>query len=235
MTWRLLTCFSLMAATLSGASVSGLVQLRDSRAAAVVKRRDFSGIVVSLRPLNAPSMAASPAHVQMTQRNKTFSPHILSVMAGSVVDFPNFDPIFHSAFSSYNGQIFDVGLYPPGTSRSVKFSKPGVVRVFCNIHPTMSAVVLVLNTQYFTTTLKDGSWALDVPPGTYELNVFHERATDQALRALTQKVTVTGEGQKLPPIGVSEAGYLTPPHKDKYGKDYGPPSDDKIIYPGVRN
>lgn len=235
MTWRLLTCFSLMSVALSGASVSGQVQVRDSRADAVLKRRDYSGIVISLRPLNGGVPTVPTAHVQMTQRNKTFTPHVLPVTAGAVVDFPNFDPIFHNAFSSYNGQIFDVGLYPPGTSRSVKFSKPGVVRVFCNIHPTMSAVILVLNTQYFTTTLKDGNWALDVPPGTYELSVFHERATDQALQALTQRVTVTGETQKLPPIGVSEAGYLSTPHKDKYGKDYGPPSDDKIIYPGVRN
>ena len=54
--------------------------------------------------------------------------------------------IFHNAFSSYNGQIFDVGLYPPGTSKSVHFTRPGVVRVFCNIHPSMSAVILVLTT-----------------------------------------------------------------------------------------
>jgi plastocyanin len=234
MTWRLLTSFSLSAAVALGAAVSGQMQVRDSRADAVVKRKDFSGIVVSLRSLTA-TAAPPTAHVVMNQRNKTFLPHVLPVMMGSVVDFPNSDPIFHNAFSSYNGQIFDVGLYPPGTSRSIRFSKPGVVRVFCNIHPTMSAVILVLPTPYFTTTARDGSYKLDVPPGSYELSVFHERATEQTLQGLTQRIVVTDEGITVPPISVSESGFLSVPHKNKYNKEYGPPSDDKIIYPGVRN
>ncbi len=80
----------------------------------------------------------------MLQKNKMFTPHILPIVAGTAVDFPNSDPIFHNAFSSYDGQIFDVGLYPPGSSKSVRFGRPGVVRVFCNIHPAMSAIILVL-------------------------------------------------------------------------------------------
>ena len=235
MIWRLLTCSSVAAAALIAASVSGQVQVRDSKADSVVKRRDFSGIVVSLRAVNGSNPTPPVAHASITQKNKTFLPHLLPVVTGTIVDFPNVDPIFHNAFSSYNGQIFDVGLYPPGTSRSVRFVKPGVVRIFCNIHPTMSAVVLVLNTNHFTTTARDGSFEIDVPPGTYELEVFHERATEQTLSGLAQKIVVTGEGLKLPIIDVSEAGYLTTPHKNKYGKEYAPPSDDQIIYPGVRN
>ena len=88
----------------------------------------------------------------MRQKNKTFSPHILAISAGTFVDFPNDDPIFHNAFSSYSGEIFDVGLYAPGTSRSVQFSRAGIVRVFCNIHSSMSAVIVVLPTPYFATT-----------------------------------------------------------------------------------
>ena len=234
MIWRSLTCFSFCAATAWAATVAGQIQVRDSRAEAVLKRKDYSGIVVSLKPLTGvPAPSTTPA--AMNQKGKTFVPHILPVTMGTVVNFPNFDPIFHNAFSSYNGQIFDVGLYPPGTSRSIRFSKPGVVRVFCNIHPTMSAVILVLPTPYFTTTAKDGSFKMDVPPGTYELNVFHERATEQTLQSLSQRIIVTAEGQTIPAIPVSEAGFLSVPHKDKYGKEYGPPSDDKIIYPGVRN
>lgn len=235
MIWRSLICFSAAAATLAAASVTGQIQVRDSTADSVVKRRDYSGIVVSLRALNGAPPAPPAAHAVINQKNKTFLPHILPVVTGTSVDFPNADPIFHNAFSSYDGQIFDVGLYPPGTSRSVRFVKPGVVRVFCNIHPTMSAVVLVLNTSHFTTTARNGSWSLDVPPGTYQLEVFHERATQQTLQGLSQRVVVNADGLVIPVIGVSEAGYLTTPHKNKYGKDYGPPSDDKIIYPGVRN
>ena len=165
-----------------------------------------------------------------------FTPHVLPVMAGTTVDFPNSDPIFHNAFSSYNGQIFDVGLYPPGTSRSVRFTRPGVVRVFCNIHPAMSAIILVLNTPYFVKTAKDGSFEMNVPPG----------------RIRTERLSRAGHGTgtgrsgpanrcrrnrrlRVPPITVSEAGYLVAPHKNKYGHDYPPSSDDQVFYPGVRN
>ena len=124
--------------------------LSDSRVDAVNRQKDFSGVVVSAQPVGrAESRRHLPAHATMLQKGKMFTPHILPVMAGTTVDFPNFDPIFHNAFSSYNGQIFDVGLYPPGTSRSVRFTRPGVVRVFCNIHPTMSAIILVLEHAVF--------------------------------------------------------------------------------------
>ena len=240
MTWRSLICSSLIccsAATPAGprADISGRVILRDSRVDAVNKKKDFSGVIVSVEPVNSKPPDAPPKHAAMLQKNKTFIPHILPVVTGTIVDFPNADPIFHNAFSSYSGQIFDVGLYPPGTSRSVRFARPGVVRVFCNIHPTMSSIILVLNTEYFTATAKDGSFELNVPPGEYELNVFHERATEQTLAGLSRRIVVTDQALRLPDIEISEAGYLLAPHKNKYGKDYVPPPDDQIVYPGVRN
>ena len=70
----------------------------------------------------------------MVQKDKTFTPHVLAIPVGATVEFPNFDPIFHNAFSNYDGKTFDLGLYAPGTSKSVVFSRPGIVRVFCNIH-----------------------------------------------------------------------------------------------------
>lgn len=234
MIWRSVIFFSLTIASSHAAMLSGTVMLRDSRVDAVNRKKDFSGVVISATPVNAPPPAPPAKHVVMLQKNKMFTPHILPVVTGTFVDFPNADPIFHNAFSSYNGQIFDVGLYPPGTSKSVRFSRPGVVRVFCNIHPSMSAVILVMNTEYFTTTTKDGSFALNLPPGEYELNVFHERATEQTLAALSHRVIVGGEPVRLPEITVSEGGYLLAPHKNKYGKDYAPPPDDHVVYPGVR-
>src|SRR5258708_6263948 len=124
---------------LAAASVSGKVQLRDSKDSTVSKKMDYSGVVVWLDPVNTPGNAtASPVtadpRARMVQKGKTFTPHVLAVRAGTTVDFPNFDPIFHNAFSNYDGKVFDVGLYPPGYSRSVNFQRPGVVRVFCNIH-----------------------------------------------------------------------------------------------------
>jgi len=230
-----LTVVAAHAVMLQGAAVSGTVQLRDSREASVNKRKDYAGIVVSVRPLSPGPLAVPARHVTILQKDKMFTPHVLPVVAGSFVDFPNADLIFHNAFSSYNGQIFDIGLYPPGTSKSVHFTRPGVVRVFCNIHPQMSAVILVLDTPWFTTTAKDGSFHLDVPPGTYELSVFHERATEQTLQALTQRILVTDQPLNVAPITVSEAGFLLSPHKNKYGTAYAPPPDDKSVYPGVRN
>ncbi len=100
---------------------------------------------------------------------------MLAIEAGTRVDFPNFDPIFHSAFSNYNGKPFDLGLYEPGSSQSVRFTRAGVVRVFCNIHPTMSAIIIVLDTPYYSTTKKDGTFRIEnVPAGDYRLHVFHE-------------------------------------------------------------
>ena len=242
MIWRSLICFSSISVAVfaaCGATLSGTVVLRDSRLDAVNKQKDFSGVVVSAQPMGGPlsgQLGPPPAaHATMQQKGKMFKPHVLPVMAGTTVDFPNFDPIFHNAFSSYNGQIFDVGLYPPGTSRSVRLTTTGVLRVFCNIHSTMSAIILVLGTPYMAKTAKSGSFEMDVPLGEYELSVFHERSTEQELANLTRRVIVLEAGLRVPPIMVSEAGYLVAPHKNKYGHDYPPSSDDQVFYPGVRH
>ncbi len=215
---RWLIFFSLLTlATTSAASLSGKVQLSDS-----------------LVPAGSPPATISSRHFRMLQKDKNFLPHILPIPAGSIVDFPNDDPIFHSAFSSYNGQVFDVGLYPPGETRSVRFTRPGVVRVFCNIHPAMSAVILVLTTPYFATTDKNGAFHIEAPPGEYELNVFHERATEATLNSLTRRITIGTQPQDLPDIVISEAGYVAGPHKNKFGKDYPPDSGHDAVYPGAR-
>lgn len=234
MIWRWLICFSLLAESLAGALIEGTIALRDSRDPSVQKNSDFSGVVISLVPMITGAPVEIAKHSRMIQKNKTFSPHVLAIEAGTEVDFPNFDPIFHNAFSRYNGQPFDVGLYPPGTSRTIRFSRPGIVRVFCNIHPHMSAIIVVLKTPYFAETGKDGRFSIEVPPGAYELHVFHERATDSTLAALTRPLTVTAARLEVPAMVISEAGFLPAPHKNKYDRNYPPDADDGILYPGVR-
>jgi plastocyanin len=235
MIWRWLIFFSLMAAgTCQAAMVCGKAVLRDSRLEDVKKRGNYSGVVISLAPLAQAAAATPPRHCRMLQKDKTFTPHILPILAGSIVDFPNADPIFHSAFSSYSGQIFDVGLYPPGETRSVRFKRPGIVRVFCNIHPTMSAVIVVLTTPYFATTQADGSFRIEAPPGDYTLNIFHERATQATLNSLSRRITVQDTVLELPEIVISESGFVATPHKNKFGKDYPPGSGDDAVYPGAR-
>jgi hypothetical protein len=231
MTLRWLIFFS--AFPLCAASVTGRVQLRDSRDPAVRNRGDYSGVVLALTRLQGPPAARPiPPHFTILQKEKTFSPHVLAIPVGSFVDFPNADPIFHNAFSSYSGQVFDIGLYPPGSTRSVRFTRAGVVRVFCNIHSSMSAMIVVLATPYFAITRRDGSFEIpNVAPGEYDLSVLHERATETALETLGRKVTVSQEALALPPIVISEAGYLPIPHKNKYGHEYPPESDGHLTYP----
>jgi len=235
MIWLWLIGFNYLAGGEARSFVSGRVELRDSRVASVRKDSDYSGVVVSLEPVTRlPTPGDALLHARMLQKNKTFLPHLLPVRAGTAIDFPNADPIFHNAFSSYSGQIFDVGLYPPGTSRAVRFTRPGVVRVFCNIHPTMSAVIVVLDTPYFAATNRRGEYELTAPPGDYIFHVYHERATEEHLRLLSHPVHL-GEGRVVLPVTVvSESGYLPSPHKNKYGLDYPAAVDDQAVYPGVR-
>lgn len=237
MTWLSRICFSAVGLTpLLGATVTGAVELKDSREAAVRKHRDFSGVVISLEPVNGTVIPTrAPNRARMVQKDKTFTPHVLAAQVGTTVEFPNLDPIFHNAFSNYDGQLFDVGLYPPGSSRGVHFTREGVVRIFCNIHSTMSAVIVVLRTPYFTTTARNGGFEIgNVGPGDYLLRVFHERATDATLKTLERRITVGNETVQIAPITISESGYLPIPHKNKFGREYSPAPDDRIGYPATR-
>jgi len=224
-----------LATSATAATVIGRVELVSSHDPNVRKRTDYSGVVAWLEPAaGTPLVAASVRHVQMIQKNKTFLPHVLAVSMGTIVDFPNFDPIFHNAFSNYNGQIFDIGLYAPGGTKSIAFRREGVVRVFCNIHPAMSAVIVVLRSPYFALSAKNGSFQITgVPVGAYRLHVFHERATELTLAALTRPIDVTEEPVHLSPIQVSENGYIELPHQNKFGKDY-PPASDSGGYLGTK-
>jgi plastocyanin len=230
MMWRSLI-FSSLALWCCGvghaAAVSGKVELAFSQDPKVRKHLDYSGVVVWLEPASgAAALPAASRRAEMQQKDKTFSPHVLAITVGTTVDFPNRDFIFHNAFSNYNGETFDIGLYPPRTTKSTVFSRAGVVRVFCNIHPTMSAVIVVLKSPYFAVSDHSGAFQMAaIPPGAYRLHVFHERATEQTLEALSRIVEVSSDGLQLPAISVSESGYLQLPHKNKFGKDYSPVTD----------
>ena len=114
-------------------------------------------------------------HARMVQHHESFVPHVLAIVAGTTVDFPNDDPTYHSVFSLSKTKPFDLGRYPAGHSKSVRFDRPGIVRVFCDIHSHMSAFILVFAHRYFAVTDDEGRYHLDaVPPGTYTLVVWNE-------------------------------------------------------------
>jgi plastocyanin len=233
MTWLWRICFSLAAVAASGAEISGQVALADSRDPAVRKHRNYSGVVVWLEGSGLKAPLAK--RLEMVQKGKTFIPHVLAAPVGATVDFPNFDPIFHNAFSNFSGQPFDIGLYPPGTNRSVKFRREGIVRVFCNIHPTMSAIIAVLNTPHFAVTSRTGEFKITgITPGEYRLRFFHERAAAETLDNLVRPIKVEAGGVVLPPITISESGFIAVPHKNKYGKDYPETVEDHVLYPGAK-
>ncbi len=116
-----------------------------------------------------------PGRAVMDQRNETFVPRLLAVPTGTVVDFPNSDLTYHNVFSLSRARRFDLGRYAAGKSKAVRFDRPGIVRVFCDIHSHMSAFVVVFNHPYFRVTDADGRYRIDqVPPGTYTIVGWYE-------------------------------------------------------------
>jgi plastocyanin len=119
---------------------------------------------------------------ELTQENETFVPHVLAITRGSTVEFPNDDPFFHNVFSLSSTASFNLGRYPRGQTRAQTFTKPGLVKVFCDIHSHMSASILVLDHPYFTIPAVDGAYELpNVPPGQYTLIGWHERVGERSV------------------------------------------------------
>jgi plastocyanin len=134
--------------------------------------RPAPNAVVWLDAAGAPPLVQT-AKVVLDQRNLDFSPAVLAVRVGTVVQFPNHDRVFHNVFSFHDGKRFDLGLYPVGTKRDVTFDHAGLSRIFCNIHPNMAAYVVAVDTPYFAVSAGDGAFAIaDIPPGTYTYHAW---------------------------------------------------------------
>ncbi len=121
----------------------------------------------------------------LDQRKETFVPYVLPIVKGTTVEFPNHDPFYHNVFSLSKTERFDLGRYPQGHSKTLRFDRPGVVRVFCEIHSHMSAFILVFSHRYFAATDADGRYRIQsVPPGDYQVLVWTD-GEDRVRRGVT--------------------------------------------------
>jgi len=193
-------------------------------------------VVLWLKPLTVsedlPRDGRSQApHARLIQRNKTFDPHVVAVEVGSLVEFPNRDPFFHNVFSLFDGKRFDLGLYEAGSTRSVHFDRAGICYIFCNIHPQMSAVVVVVDTPFFAVSDDKGEIAIpNVPPGEYQLSVWEEQCKPEILKELSRRVVVREGEASFGTIHLRESLEPATAHLNKYGRQYDPQVFSSPVY-----
>jgi len=181
-------------------------------------RADHDGVVVWLEGGEAggqPIAGGERGTFSMRSEDKAFTPRVLAVPVGAVVDFPNSDPIFHNVFSVSKTRRFDLGLYKLGASKSVTFDRPGLVRVYCNIHPQMVGFIHVFAIAHFAVTDADGQFTLAaVTPGRYALKAWDERG------GVVSQALVVGDGPTSVSIEIDAHKHRQEPHLNKYGKPY---------------
>jgi plastocyanin len=196
---------------------------------------DVSNVAVWLTPLDpsaerAASTTAAKFVPKLVQKNKVFEPHMLVIHVGTVLQFPNKDPFFHNVFSLFDGKRFDLGLYEAGSAKSVRFDRPGVSSLFCNIHPQMSAVVVTVDTPYYGVSDAEGRISIhEVPDGRYQLQVWSERSTPDSLKLAERVITISATTRDFGPIRILENPEFTLAHKNKYGQDYVLPSNPDYL------
>ena len=222
-----------MSATGQSVTVTGNVAIiREGRP--TNSKPDNGNVVVWLRPAGGVPPRAKDAprpKFEIKQQHKHFDPRILPVPIGSVVSFPNLDPFFHNVFSMFDGKRFDLGLYEAGKVPSVTFDRAGVCYLFCNIHPEMSAVVVVVDAPYFATSNAAGDFSMpNVAPGRYQLSLWHEHAKPEIASEFPRDVTVGAENTALRPIRLTDPEQILAPHKNKFGHDYETPPPSSPIY-----
>jgi plastocyanin len=199
----------LVATSAAAGTITGRIDLVEKGG----QKGDASEVVVYLE---GNKTRPKPETATVTMKGKQFTPHVVVVPVGSTVSFPNEDPIFHNAFSVSGENRFDLELYKRPNAKSWTFQKPGVVRVYCNIHPQMSATVVVVESAWYVRPSRDGAFTLEnVPPGDYSLRVWHDRGGEAAA-----DVKVGASGAASASLSLDASSYKRVPHKNKYGKDY---------------
>ena len=184
------------------------------------------GAVVWVVDAAAARRAAPAVRPTIASKGKRFDPHVAVVPVGGTVQFPNLDRIYHNVFSLSDKARFDLGLYRNGASRTMTFENPGPVRIYCNIHPQMAAILVVIDGAIWAQAGSDGTAVLaGVPPGKATVRAWDERGGE-----FTGVVDVPEEGAVFLAISLDGSAFRDAGHKNKYGKDYPPPDDDGSRY-----
>ncbi len=220
--------------TLSAHAQVSVVRGRVEVEGAARTHAPFPSTVIWLTPVAGdppPASDSAPVTPRLTQRNKSFEPHLLVVPAGSAVEFPNRDPFFHNVFSLFEGKRFDLGLYEAGSTRMVHFDRPGISYIFCNIHPEMSGLVITLTTPFHAVANSAGLFHIpNVPYGRYWLHVWSEGSGPEAVQPQAREITIAESSTALGVIRVAALNGQNLAHKNKYGRDYDAPTPDSPIY-----
>jgi plastocyanin len=213
-----LVAFAAFAALpLSAANITGKVNFVTKRGQSPVAAETL----VWIEPVSGKAPRLTPGNFSITTRNKVLVPHVLAIPAGSTVTFPNDDPISHNLFSLSSNNSFDLGLYRRGAGKSQKFETPGVVNVYCNVHPNMSAVIRVMATPYFAFADARGDFLVSgVPAGKYRLVAWNEQGGEAEV-----PLDIAGNANPGPiTVTLDSRNYRASQHMDKTGKPYKAPS-----------
>lgn len=204
----------LIAVVVAGAgSVEGVVRFESK---SLIGSNEIKGADAIVFVETLEGAAPKPTEgAQMKQKDKSFAPRMLVVMQGSSVGFPNDDLIFHNVFSLTRGNEFDLGVYRQGSSKSVQFKVPGVVDVFCNIHPDMIGTIVVLQNSSWAKVGEDGRFALALPPGKHTLIVYWSAGVMER-----KQVEVPEGGKVTADFTLVDSG-RTARHLNKFGQQYG--------------
>jgi plastocyanin len=218
MTTQLLSLLLLLAVPAlpeAGGTVSGQIQLTARGA----PRPDASGTVVWIEGARRPGDVPGAVRRQMKSDHKKFVPRVVVVPRSTPVEFPNVDAIYHNVFSVSGANRFDLGLYRSGASKAKEFDQPGLVRVYCNIHPQMVGFVMVVDSDFAAVAGPDGRFRFDgVPAGSWTVKAWHEEAASEA----AAPVAVRPGADATVSLSLDVSAYRPEPHKNKYGKDYPP-------------
>jgi plastocyanin len=200
----------LLAAEAFPGTISGHIQITEKSGK---PSQDLADTVLYVQGAKA---KPRPINATMEMKGKAFLPHVLVIPVGTTVAFPNDDPIFHNVFSLSENNHFDLDLYKRPKSGSWTFAHAGIARVYCNIHPQMSGVIVVVESSFFAKAGLDGTFTIEgIPAGSYTLSAWHERGGEAS-----QGVKVAPEGDTRADLVLDATQFKKKTHLDKFGRDY---------------